>query len=183
MVHIISVTGWPRERVDEAGGWEAYLQLEKRREKSKKTYFIFDEAQVSYVDDELWSNFFRILSHWDNQFAIAFASHGSLTSELSMQSTPFQFQLTPYFVNDWQTITLYPIDHHDGLGSVGLLLTRTEFDELTSKQFPSPDYYFDLSFFNAIFDLTGGHVGAVLDLVKIISASDVRFFMMSGHIT
>jgi hypothetical protein len=57
-----------------------------------------------------------------------------------------------------------------------------EFDDLVRKQFSSPEHYFHPSFFDAVFDLTGGHVGAIHDLLEIITAHEVRFFMMSEHI-
>ena len=91
-------------------------------------------------------------------------------------------QRTQFLVDDSQRVTLRPIDS-DGLGAVGLLFSRKEFDDLVCKKFPSRDYHFHPSFFNAVFNLTDGHVGAIHDFVKIIAAHDVRFFMMSEHIT
>jgi hypothetical protein len=55
-----------------------------------------------------------------------------------------------------------------------------EFDGLVRKRLSSPDHYFDTSFFNEVFKITGGHVGAILDFVNIIAATTVRFFMMSN---
>jgi hypothetical protein len=63
-----------------------------------------------------------------------------------------------------------------------------EFDDLVRKQFSSSEYYSYPSFFDAVFDLTGGHVGAnkaraIRDFVNMITSHDVRFFMVSEHIT
>ena len=175
-MHIISVFGWPLEDVKEIGGWQAYVQHEKGWVQGQKTIFIFDEAQMSYEDPSLWSEFFKNIEAYDDLFAIAFASYGNPTSCLSIKSTPFS-------VSDSQRVTLHPVDHGDGLGAVGLLFSRTEFDDLVRKQFSSSEHYFHPSFFDAVFDLTGGHVGAIYDLLEIVTTHEVRFFMMSELIT
>jgi hypothetical protein len=174
-VHIIGVFGWPLEKVSNIGGWQAYLQHEKGWVQSRKTIFIFDEAQLSYEDFNLWNEFFKSVADYPNLFVIAFASYGSPTSRLLMFGTPFT-------VKDSQKVTLRPIQHADHLG-VGLLFSRIEFDELVQKKFSSSDYYFHPSFFDGVFDITRGHVGAILDFVEVIRAVDVRCFMMSEHIT
>jgi hypothetical protein len=81
-----------------------------------------------------------------------------------------------------QRVALRPIDHDDGFGAVGLLFSRTEFDDLVGKRFSSSEYYFHPSFFDEVFRLAGGHVGAIHDFVEIVAADDVRFFMMPEHI-
>jgi hypothetical protein len=175
-VHIILISGWPLEEVKEIGGWRAYLRHEFGWVQGQKTVLIFDEAQLSYEDPSLWNELFKNIHFYANVFAIAFASYGSPTSRLSIKGTPF-------FVSDSQRITLRPIDHGDGLNAVGLLFSRMEFDELIHKQFSSSGYYFHPSFFDAVFDLTGGHVGAIRDFVQITTGHDVCFFMTSEHIT
>jgi hypothetical protein len=58
-----------------------------------------------------------------------------------------------------------------------------EFDDLVREQLPSSEHYFHPSLFDAVFDLTGRHVGTVDDFVKVAIVHDVRFFMMLEHIT
>jgi hypothetical protein len=174
-VHIISLPEWPLEKVEKIGGWEAYLRGKGWRQR-EKTYFIFDEAQPSYEDASLWNVFFKNLSIYNDQFVIAFASYGSPTSHLT-------FRGIPIYVNDSQRVALRPIDSGDGLDAVGLLFTQMEFDDLVSKRFSSSEYFFDKSFFDGVFLLTGGHVGAIYNFVAIIVADDVRFYVMSEHIT
>jgi hypothetical protein len=58
-----------------------------------------------------------------------------------------------------------------------------EFDDLVSKGFSSSEYFFDKSFFDGVFHLTGGHVGAIYDFVEVIVADNVRFYVISEHIT
>jgi hypothetical protein len=108
-------------------------------------------------------------------FAIAFASYSSLTSLLHIQGTPI-------FVTDLQRVSLRHIDHGDGFGAVGLFFSRMEFNNLVGKRFSSSEYCFHTSFFDVVFRLTGDHVGAIHDLVEIVTAHDVCFFMMPEHI-
>ena len=48
-----------------------------------------------------------------------------------------------------------------------------EFDDLVSTMYPSSEYSFDSSFFNELFDLTDGHVGAIADFIRIILGHEV----------
>jgi hypothetical protein len=77
------------------------------------------------------------------------------------------------FIEDAQRITLRSIQHEDDTPSVGLFLTRIEFGDLVSKLSCL------CSSFDAVFDLTQGHVGLVLDFVKIIFACDVGAFLLT----
>ena len=38
----------------------------------------------------------------------------------------------------------------------------------------SPEYVFDASFFDSLFNLTEGRVGAIVDFMQIILSDDVR---------
>jgi len=174
-VHIIYISGWDLPTVQTAGGWRAYLEQVEGWVQGEKTVFIFDDAQMTYQDSGLWSIFFKNISSYDDRFAIAFASYGSPTSRLVLKGTLF-------CVDDTQRVALRPIDHGDGLGAVGLLFSQDEFNDLVRIKF-SHKYSFDQSFFNAIFEVTGGHVGAIHGFVMTVSAHDVRFFIMSEHIT
>ena len=173
MVHVVGVCSWPLEEVKKAGGWQAYL-LNLGWIQGRTTVFIFDEAQTSYGDTALWGEFFKNIADYSNLFAIIFASYGSPTSRLGLPSTPF-------VVRDSQRVTLRPVNHTDGLDAVGLLFSRMEFNDFVRERFASS--YFHPSFFDAVFKLTGGHAGAIYDFVEIVIGHDVRFFMMSEHIT
>ncbi len=69
-----------------------------------------------------------------------------------------------------QRVTLTAIPHTDGLPPVGLLLSEEEMAEFTSVLSP---HYFAPSFFEALFALTGGHVGAACDFVHTIATHGV----------
>jgi hypothetical protein len=131
---------------------------------------------LSFEDFILWGEFFKELHNFDTPFAIAFASYGSPTTRFTIRGRPM-------FVGDLQRVALRAVDHGDDLGAVGLLFSRMEFDDLVRKRFSSSEYYFHQSFLDAVFRHTGGHVGAIDDFVRIVASDDVRFFMMSEHVT
>ena len=70
---------------------------------------------------------------------------------------------------DKQRVTLRAIDHFDGLPAVGLLLSQEEMAGLVSVRYSS-HHYFDPSFFDSVFQITGGHIGAICDFLEIVAA-------------
>jgi hypothetical protein len=155
------------------GDWQSYLRTKYDWAPGKRTFLIFDEAQTSYEDTALWIQYFKALPGHNKQFAVAFASYGSPTSRL-------YFKGAQIAVSDDQRVTLRHTDH-DGIGIVGLLFTETEFNELVEKIYPT-GHQFDPLFTKGIFELSGGHVGAIHDLLGAISKHGVRFFMMFDRI-
>jgi hypothetical protein len=137
-------------------------------DKHEPTVFIFDEAQLSYWDGDLWNNLFKCMSFTECR-AIAFASYGRPTSHITIAGTPI-------FIEDAQRVTLRPIQYDDDIASVGLFFTRTEFDDLVTKRYPMN--CLDSSFLDNVFDLTGGHVGAFLDFIKIVVNHNVSTFAL-----
>ncbi|KAF8349663.1 hypothetical protein F5887DRAFT_393623 [Amanita rubescens] len=162
-IHIVWVHGWPAKA--ERGDYRSYLRWLGWDEKRKKTVFIFDEAQQTYNDSELWSQFFRPMRDYEERRAIIFCGYGSPTLRVSLGGTPL-------LIADAQRVTLRHIDHQDGLAPVGLLFTRSEFDDLITTRYPSPTFCFDPSFFDALYGITNGHVGAIKDFISIIIADD-----------
>ena len=163
---VISISGWPTKEVVAMGDWKRQLKRRGWVEKNE-TVFILDEAQTSYGDSDLWNNFFKSIHDYPHCRVIIFASYGSPT-------TRFIIRGTPIFIPDRQRVTLRPIQHEDNLSAAGLLFTRIEFDNLVSVMYPFPRYVFDISFFDNLFDLTEGHVGAMTDFIRIILADEVR---------
>jgi hypothetical protein len=162
---VIWIDRWPLKDVKAIGGYRNYLQ-KMGWVKCEETVFIFDEAQLSYEDIDLWADFFRSMHAYEDRRAIVFASYGSPSSRIS-------FEGIPMLLNDRQRVTLRPIHHEDDLPPVGLFFSREEFDDLVSKRYPSSSYYFHSSFFDAVFDLNGGHIGAICDFVTIIAGHQV----------
>ncbi len=163
---VISIATWSTKEEVTSGEWKTQLRRRGWVEQNE-TVFIFDEAQLSYGDTDLWNNFFKSIHEYPRCRAIVFASYGSPTSRIKIRGTPI-------IIPQWKRVTLHAILHEDNLPAAGLLFTRMEFNDLFSVMYPSPEYVFDTSFFNGLFDLTEGHVGAIVDLMGIILADDVR---------
>lgn len=174
-VHTIYIPIWPLQDVEAIGGWQFYLRQKYGWVPGKKTVFIFDEAQTTYEDYSLWDEFIKNIQAYNDRFAIALASYGSPSSRIRIAGLPV-------VVGDWQRVTLHQINL-DGLGSVGLFFSQTEFEDLVYKKFALARHYFDPSFLKVVFEVTGGHVGAINGFLGAIVDHDVRFFMMSDHIT
>jgi hypothetical protein len=125
---------------------------------------MFDEAQLTYGDVGLWDAFFKPVSDFPSHRyhrIIIFASYGSLTR--------INARVTTMLIKPSQMVTLAPIDHHDGLKPVGLYLTRPEFDEIVDLLKCS----LDPECLDYIFKISSGHVGAMTDVIYIISCDDV----------
>jgi hypothetical protein len=165
-VDVIFVNGWPLEEVKDLGGHWSYLQTRHGWVPGQQTVFIFDNAEMSYKDWDLWTGLFKSIHEYDDRRAIVFTSYGTPTSRIVIEGTPI-------YLNDSQRVTLRPVPHQDGLPPVGLLFSRLEFDDLVSKFYPSSEHVFHSSFFDAVFDITGGHVGAVWNFMSVIAAHDV----------
>ena len=163
---VLQIYSWPP--IADRDEYDAVLKR-KGWVEHKKTVFIFDEGQLTYDDGGLWLDFFKsIHESKGHRRAIVFASYGSPTSRIIITGTP-----TPMFIPDRQRVTLHHIAHGDGLCPAGLLFTRREFDDLVTRHYHSPEVYFHQSFFESLFEITNGHVGAILDFINIIIADDV----------
>ena len=172
--HVIFVSGWDLDHVRRLGGWKLYLQHEKGWDEENKTVLIFDEAEATYGDSDLWLQFFIHVEDYQNQSVIVFSGHGSPTSQLRVSDTN-----TPWSVGDLQRVTLH---RGDGPGAVGLLFTRAEFNDFINKRFPSPEFRFHPTFYDSVFDITGGHVGAICGFLGVIIAHSVSFSVTLEHI-
>ncbi|KAL5514658.1 hypothetical protein ACEPAG_1974 [Sanghuangporus baumii] len=63
-------------------------------------------------------------------------------------------------------ITLRPVDHNDGLPSVGILFTEKEYWDLIQRHYRSS--HFDETFFRNVFEVTGGHIGAMFGFIQAV---------------
>jgi hypothetical protein len=168
---VIWVDGW---RSRESRSWSSYLR-NKGWKKHDETVFIFNDAQMTYWDVQLWNSFFKSIHDFDC-YVIVFASYGSPTS-LDVRNTNM-------FLPKHQRVTLRRVDYKYGLQPVGVLLMRPEFDDLISKCYPPERHPFDIIFLDSVFSLTIGHAGAVSDLLKVtISPEDVCSFTMKALIS
>lgn len=171
---ILRIFRWPS--IAGRGDYDVILK-EKGWVEHEKTVFIFDEGQTTYDDEGLWNDFFKSIHEGKGlRRAIVFAGYGSPTSRVIIKG------VTPMNLPDHQRVTLRHVAHGDGLSPAGLLFTQSEFNDLVDNYFRSPDsdLYFDQSFFDALFEITNGHVGAITDFITIISAHDVSPFLLKG---
>jgi len=159
---LIWIDGWPDFVVD-SNTWREHLEKDKHWDDDIASVFIFDEGQLTYRDTGLWNTLFKFIS--DNPLnlhhrAIVFTSYGS-PARINAPGTPM-YIMAP------QMVTLVPIDHRDGLGAVGLYLTQPEFMEVVNLR----KYSFDPTCLDFIFKISSGHVGAMIDVIKVISCDD-----------
>ncbi|KAL5512666.1 hypothetical protein ACEPAG_2932 [Sanghuangporus baumii] len=120
-----------------------------------------DEAQSSYSDADLWIGFFKNLSDYKDLYVIGFASYGSELSSRDPSGTPFDIPAK-------QKITLQHIDHNDGCGAAGLLFTRKEFFDMLQQWYPDGAHAIDDTLLDVLFEVTTGHIGAIIDFLQMI---------------
>ena len=125
-------------------------------------YLLFDEGQDSYEDDILWNNFFKGVV--DGGFScyrvILFCSYGSPSS------CPVPHHIgSPLVLREAARISLWPQQGSEG--SIGILLNRSEFEEVVSLFERPLNLHPDL--LDLIFEWTVGHVGAVVEMLRVIS--------------
>ena len=160
---MIWITGWS-DAIAVSDTWKEHLQKDKNWDDNIASVLIFDEAQSTYDDIGLWNSLFKPISDMplsSRHRIIIFTSYGSPT-RINARGTPMQ-------IGERQMVTLVPIDHHDDLGAVGLYLTRPEFEELVNLK----KYSFDPACLDFIFKILSGHVGAIEDVIRVISCDDV----------
>ncbi|KIL58917.1 hypothetical protein M378DRAFT_15182 [Amanita muscaria Koide BX008] len=125
------------------------------------TFLLFDEGQDLYDDDLLWSFFFKEVNGVYNRYRVVlFCSYGSPSS----RPVPYRIG-TRLVLRDAARISLWPRE-----GSIGILLKRSEFDQIVSlyeRYEHKLDLHPDLQ--DLIFDWTVGHVGAVVAMLRVIS--------------
>ena len=128
---VISVSTWSTK--EEVANGDSEMQLKLRGwVVQKKTVFIFDEAQTSYGDPDLWNNFFKSIHEYPHCRSIIFASYGSTTTRFTIRGTPI-------LIPDRKRVTLRAIQHDDNLPAAGVLFTRKEFNDLVAVMYPSPN--------------------------------------------
>ena len=121
-------------------------------------FLLFDEAQDTYEDDHLWNSFFKEVGGVYHHYrVILFCSYGSPSPR------PVAYRIgTQLVLRDAARISLWP-----GEKSTGILLKRSEFDEVVSRFERPLNLHPDL--LDLVFDWTVGHAGAVVELLRVIS--------------
>ncbi|PVF98672.1 hypothetical protein CPB86DRAFT_797119 [Serendipita vermifera] len=107
---------------------------------------IIDDAQETYRCTQFWNNYLKTIDDQHLDRVILFASYSSAMGGVSQEVKG------------------------NGIGSAGILLTREEFDDMVVRAYST--HRFDEQYLNFIFDFTTGHVGAVKDMLKIVTVDE-----------
>ena len=131
---------------------------------ARPTYLLFDEAQDTYRDFELWNSFFKSVKNMANMHVALFCSYGSASSRLidSSYGTPDKF-------DEYHRLSLFPTSQTP----LGLYLSYNELEDLLSR-YPHPLNLAD-DVKKEILAWTAGHIGAIMYLLESIQR-DVRFY-------
>jgi hypothetical protein len=157
--HVVYIARWKAEKDMPIDGWRGWLR--PMWDFDEGSVLIVDEAQTSYWDYDFWSHI-KAMGPQSLYRIITFASYGSVG--------PNTFDPSAHYIVPIQSLGLRPFDHGDGV-AVGLLLTRSELDDFAQKR--NRGHRFDTSFFDCIFDLSNGHIGACEELMRVVCVHSV----------
>ena len=161
-IHNILVWPEPLPDTDES---DVIMRLTRRipgyPNPSNITYLLFDNGQATYWDKYLWETFFKSVAGYDKYKVILFCSYGSAGVR------PLDYDIgTPMDLSPRARVSLVPSgEQADEFGSIGLLFTRGEFDEVIERE---RELALDQDLQDQIFRWTGGHAGAVSDVLRTI---------------
>ena len=142
----------------ETKGWDSGVE----------TIFIFDEAQGTYRDATLWLEFFKSIEMYSPKvYVIGFAAYGSIMTTFNLADG------TLMSIPPNQRIALQAVDHKDDFPAAGILFTKNEFDGYFRKMAMNQELYLDASFLDHLFEITGGHIGAIKDVITQVEVTDV----------
>jgi hypothetical protein len=185
-----TLSGWNKDVVQEATGWNAYLKrvtgVDGEHWRTYPAYLLLDEAQQSYWDDELWANLFKaIQSFVGSPFVMLFSSYGSPNSGFA--GFDEQHIKTPMVFAAEQQISLRPVEsiinyqttpiwssessEFHTYRPVGLLLDEDEAIDVVTRYapgaiHPSPSLSADLK--KGFFLFSEGHAGLLTSLVHAL---------------
>jgi hypothetical protein len=136
----------------------------------RNSYLLFDNAQDTYWDGDLWDVFFKdVVQHRSGPRAILFCSYGSPSPRPVEHDNGIPLVIPS---NACVSLTPYHDDTSDlGFPPIGLLFSREEFDEAVDR-FRGPDgdcILMDGELRQMLFEWTQGHAGAVGDLLRVLS--------------
>jgi len=182
-IHILY--GWNPKKV-QAAGWIGYLRQETGVRgdhwRSYPACLLLDEAHKSYWDDELWGALFKSIRSFPGYpFVILFSSYG-LPGRAYEGFNPPKHRKVPMVFAAEQQIAMRPdesinpdppisLQSDESSRPVGLLLEEDEaIDVLT--QFAStaiqPPISLSADLKKELFQISDGHAGLLLDLVRVL---------------
>ncbi|RPB18160.1 hypothetical protein L211DRAFT_815718 [Terfezia boudieri ATCC MYA-4762] len=176
---VFRINGWAQGRVAESKGWANHISRETEgldvRDASVAYVILLDEAQSTYWDDQLWSEFVKELSQgsWNakHHYLVMFSSYGSVS---------LPDAITPPHITAHQLVSLRPNNDHPY--PLGLLLSEEEFTDALARKCrhhkPKPiQFTEDVS--SVLYAVTQGHAGALHSLIDSFTSYIVT--PKSGH--
>ena len=187
---IYTLSGWQKENVDAATGWNEYL-----RQKTGvrgydwpiyPAYLLLDEAQESYWDTNLWADLFKAIQPYvGGPFVMLFSSYGS--PNRGFAGFDEEHKKTPMAFAPEQQISMRPCESIPSymttliqsgestelhtLRPVGLLLEEDEAMDILT-QYPSvaahPFSSLSVDLKKEIFLISDGHVGFITSIVHAL---------------
>ncbi len=156
------VDAWPRKWSNLAINDRIVRLMSGLPPDSTEKYILFDNGQDTYWDTSLWETLFKSIPGMHDLHLILFCAYGSPTSH------PLEYDSgTPMVLDAHARISLLPsTDEPDQFGSVGLLFTREEFGQVIQRAREMP---LDIDAQDEIYKLTGGHAGAVADILEVLA--------------
>ena len=204
---IHTLSGWNKNVVKEATGWNAYLKQETGVGGDKwptyPAYLLLDEAQQSYWDDQLWADLFKAIQPVvGSPFVILFSSYGSPNRGFAgfdeeHIKTPMAFAAEQQIslrpaesIGDYPPISMWSNESTEfhTCSPVGLLLDEDEAIDVVTRYasdaiHPSPYLSADLK--KGFFLLSEGHAGLLTSLLRALQnvPVSVPFAIYSPDIT
>jgi hypothetical protein len=186
------LTGWPDKPPGDIGEWfKAFVEriglgvtikdLGTTQPYSKKIAILLDEGQHSYHDLQLWHSFIKTDLKTRTHIRFVMAScYGSISDGDYNEHHEHRRRRgapTPDFIGEERIVQLY-----ESPPKPGVFFTKAEFAELENKFSKSTTLQLNSSFRKSLFNITGGHCGAVFDLLHNIFSSSVFYpFQVLSH--
>jgi energy-coupling factor transporter ATP-binding protein EcfA2 len=173
---VVRLVHWPSKAEMEAhGGWKAFLMkkcgiLDEDLLFVSPVFVLIDEAQTTYWDFLLWNEGLKtVAGRLSGMSFLIASSYGSPSSSQPLPAVPSQsdFQFTPIHFGKDHMVGLRPDDED---GSVGLFFSNAEFEELLKRH---SDLVLLKTAKDFLYRLTGGHPGALVDMLMYIKHSPV----------
>jgi len=135
----------------------------------QKTYLLFDNAQDTYWDTDLWENFFKDRVQLKvGPTAVLFCSYGSPSYR------PIQYKHgTPLRLAPCARMSLKPTHcDHDYHKPFSLLFSRPEFEQAITlvKTFDGQRLQMENILRDTVFTWTAGHAGAVGGILECVAS-------------
>lgn len=180
------MTGWDKEDVYKAGGWKPYLEQKTgiggNTWPVARAYLLLDEAQESYWDTTLWSEFFKSIIPFQNPespYVILFASYGSPGRGYAGFYESKYFKM-PMELGPQQVLSMRPEESFttdskpadsNGQNCFSLLLGEEEAVDVMKRSNCSLPLSSELM--EELFSISDGHVGCLAALVGLLDRAKV----------